>query len=123
LVLLTLDGTFHDDNEAQLPELHHGLVIVSNAGPKGLTSKDAMATLEKFKAGYPQWHQMGPANVILQITQAWVEASTIVSAKVRMIERIEFNQAGWQQRLDAILTAQRSRGAIAATPPRSATQS
>lgn len=98
-VLLTNDGTFHSDNASHISEPHHGIVIVSTAAHKPLTSKMVMATLAKFKAAFPLWHHIAPRNAILFLTEEWAELYRVVDGREKLQERFQFQVLGWQHSL------------------------
>jgi hypothetical protein len=118
--LITVDLGMVRDHLAHVPDLHPGIVSISNArvDRRTLTSKLICRILDNFKAGFPNWHRVSLRNTVAEITPVGIELCHIESGRLIRDGYLTFDQEEWAVEAELILSrnAARSRQINDETP-------
>jgi len=113
--LVTLDRALPREHAAHIPARNPGIVVVnySRAIPRTITTKESSKILSKFKQRMTNWHRLGIANSIIEITEQSAEVWHIEDGELVQHGYLEFNDAGdWIVQLADLLKQNADRGHV-----------
>ena len=109
--LVTFDRALAHEHARFIPDNNPGIIVISNyPSPQTLTVSIAQKVLRRFKAGFPEWHQVAWRNSVVEITDIGVQVWYVQSGKLVRNEYLAFDAPGWQERLRAVLVENSHRG-------------
>lgn len=69
--LVTTDRAIHVEHGRFFPSEHSGILIVATSdSSRTLTIKNVVSILQRFKAAFPDWHEVSLRNSVVEITES-----------------------------------------------------
>ena len=102
--LVTFDRALPHDHTAYIPDLHPGILVVSNfPAPQTMTIRIAQQTLGRFKTAFPIWHQAGWNNSVVETTSLAVDVWHVEQRQLVHDAYLSFDTLDWQTPLQTVL--------------------